>query len=70
MVGTDESTELLLKLKYLQQLSGNCKWWLGGSPVLLDMGGDWCSEVRGFESQYHILDVQFLHFYCKNEMLV
>ena len=29
---------------------------LGGSPGLVVMGGDSCSEGRGFKSQYHILD--------------
>ena len=36
---------------------------LGGSPGLVVMGGDLCSEGRGFESQHRILDVHFSHLF-------
>ena len=32
-----------------------------GSPGLVVMGGDSCSEDRGFDSQHHILDGRFTH---------
>ena len=31
----------------------------GGSPGLVVMGGDSCSEGRGFKSQHHIQDGHF-----------
>ena len=34
---------------------------MGGSPGLVVMGGDSCSEGRGFESQCCILDGHFSH---------
>ena len=44
---------------------------LGGSPGLVVMGGDSCSEGRGFESQHHILDGHVSHlFVVKNVMFV
>ena len=33
----------------------------GGSPGLVVMGGDSCSENCGFESPHHILDGHFSH---------
>ena len=30
---------------------------------LVVMGGDFCSEGRGFESQHHILDAHFSHLF-------
>ena len=35
----------------------------GGSPGLVVMGGDLCSEGRDFESQHHILDGHFSHLF-------
>ena len=35
----------------------------GGSPGLVVMGGDSCSEGRGFESQHRILDGHFSHLF-------
>ena len=35
---------------------------LGGSHGLVVMGGDSCSEGRGFESQHYVLDGHFSHF--------
>ena len=32
---------------------------MGVSPGLVVMGGDSCSEGRGFKSQHHILDGHF-----------
>ena len=41
----------------------------GGSPGLAVMGGDSCSEGRGFESQHRILDEHFFTLICcKNWM--
>ena len=34
---------------------------MGGSPGLMVMGGDSCSEGQGFESQHSILDGHFSH---------
>ena len=46
----------------------NIKWKIkllkGRSPCLVVMGGDSCSEGRGFESQHYILDGNFLTFIC------
>ena len=40
---------------------------LGGSPGLVVMGGDSCSESRGFESRHCILDGHvFTYICCKN----
>ena len=40
---------------------------MGGSPGLVVMGGESCSEGRGFKSRYHILDGHFSHiFVVKN----
>ena len=39
-------------------------WSLGGSPGLVVMGGDSCSEGNGFKSQYCILDGHFITFIC------
>ena len=36
---------------------------LGGSTGLVVMGGDSCSEGRGFESWHHILDGHFSHIF-------
>ena len=36
---------------------------MGGSPGLVVMGGDSCSEGRGFESQHHILCGNFSHIF-------
>ena len=36
----------------------------GGNPGLVVMGGDSCSEGRGFESQHLILDGHFFPFIC------
>ena len=36
----------------------------GGSPGLVVMGGDSCSEGRGFESQHHKLDGHVLTYIC------
>ena len=36
---------------------------LGGSPGLVFMGDDSCSEGRGFESQHCIPDVRFSHLF-------
>ena len=38
---------------------------LGGSPGLVVMGGDSCSEGRGFESLHRIQEWHFAHFCCK-----
>ena len=35
----------------------------GGSPGLVVMGVDSCSEGRGFKSRYHILDGYFSHIF-------
>ena len=35
----------------------------GGSPGLVVMGRDSCSEGRGFESRHRILDGHFFHIY-------
>ena len=37
---------------------------MGGSPGLVVMGGDTCSEGRGFESKHHILYGPFFTFFC------
>ena len=44
------NVEILLKLLNKQIIR------FGGSPGLVVMGGDSCSEGRGFESRCHILD--------------
>ena len=36
---------------------------MGGSPGLVVMGGDSCSEGCGFESQHHILNGHFSHLF-------
>ena len=36
---------------------------MGGSPGLVVMGGDSCSEGCGFESQHCILDGHFSHIF-------
>ena len=36
---------------------------MGGSPGLVVMGGESCSEGRGFKSRYHILDGHFSHIF-------
>ena len=43
---------------------------MGGSPGLVDIGGDSCSEVRGFESQHHIKDGQFFALICCKNVLM
>ena len=45
----------------LQQTNGKIKC---GSPVLVDLGGESCSEDCGFESQHHILDKHFFKYIC------
>ena len=35
---------------------------MGGSPDLVVMGGDSCSEGRGFESRHSILDGHFFTY--------
>ena len=42
----------------------NYRFNLGGSPGLVVMGRDSCSEGRGFESQHHILDRHFSHIFA------
>ena len=37
---------------------------MGGSPGLVVMGGDSCSEGCGFESQHQILDGHFFTYFC------
>ena len=37
-----------------------------GSPGLVVIGGDSCSEGRGFESQDHLLDGRFSHIFVVN----
>ena len=37
---------------------------MGGSPGLVVMGGDSCSDDRGFESWHHILDGHFFPLIC------
>ena len=45
--------------------------WVGGSPGLVVMRGDSCSEGCGFESQHRILNGHFSHiFVVKIEMFV
>ena len=39
------------------------KFKLGGIPGLLVMGGDSCTEGRGFKSLHHILDGHFSHIF-------
>ena len=36
---------------------------IGGSPGIVVMGGDSCSEGHGLESQHHILDGHFSHLF-------
>ena len=36
---------------------------MGGSPGLVVMGGDLCSEGHGFESQHRTLVVHFSHLF-------
>ena len=36
----------------------------GGNPGLVVMGGDSCSEGRGFKSQHRILDGHFSHIFA------
>ena len=38
---------------------------VGGIPGLVVMGGDSYPEGRGFESQLHIMDGHFPHFFVK-----
>ena len=42
----------------------------GGSPGLLVMGGDSCSEGCGFESRYRILDGHFFTLICYKIVLM
>ena len=37
---------------------------MGGSPAQVVLGGDSCSECRGFESQHHILHGYFFTYIC------
>ena len=37
---------------------------MGGTPGLVVMVGDSCSDVRGFESQNHLLDGHFFTYIC------
>lgn len=41
---------------------------MGGSPRtgLVVVGGNYCFEVSGFESQHSVLDVHFFLLTCKN----
>ena len=39
------------------------RYYNGGSPGLVVMGGDSCSKGHEFESQHHILDGHFSHTY-------
>ena len=41
----------------------------GGSPGLMVMGGDSCSEGCGFKSQHYILDGHFSTFICVKFLL-
>ena len=47
-----QTSDLCCLKRPLYQLS-YCR---GGSPGLVVLGGDLCSECRGFESRHHILD--------------
>ena len=42
----------------------------GGSPGLVVMGEDSCSEGRGFESRCHILDGHFFTLICCKIVLI
>ena len=39
---------------------------MGGSPAIVVMGGDSCSEGRGFESRFSILDGDIFTNICCN----
>ena len=43
---------------------------LGGSPVIVVMGGDSCSEVHGFESLHRTLDGNFSHIFAVKIVMV
>ena len=43
---------------------------MGGSPGLVVMGGDSCSEGHGFESQHHILDGYFSHLFVVKFVMI
>ena len=44
--------------------------WVGGSPGLVVMRGDSCSEGCGFESQHRILNGHFFTLICCQIVLV
>ena len=44
--------------------------WSSGSPGLVVMGRDSCSEGRGFESRHHILDGHFSHLFVVKIVLL
>ena len=58
------------KTKKTKKVTGkerNIRKEMGGSPCLVVMGGDLCSEGLRFESQHHRLDGHnFTLIWCKN----
>ena len=42
----------------------------GGSPGLVVMGGDSCSEDCGFGSKHHILDVNFFKLFVERIVML
>ena len=62
---------MLYKTLYLTRLwQTPNKGFLGGSPGLVVMKWDSCSEGHGFESQHHILDGHFFTFICCKNCIV
>ena len=52
---------MTLKMKMRKEEKQFCDW--DGSPGLVVLGGDSCTDCRGFESQHHILDGHFSHIF-------
>ena len=55
---SDRPSSIPLKSTYLEHKQQDA---LGGSPGLVVMGGDSCTEGRGFDSHLHVLDGYISH---------
>ena len=65
---SDRPSSIPLKSTYLEHKQQDA---LGGSPGLVVMGGDSCTEGRGFDSHLHVLDGYISHILvAKNVMFV
>ena len=60
----------LIEKKWFTWLHKKTLFMLGGSPVIVVMGGDSCSEVHGFESLHRTLDGNFSHIFAVKIVMV